>query len=135
MMGSQTIKLDYPDELIETGPKLDHGLVRSDLYPKDRQKSWSAVYSTIVNFTVNDFLKRGQKLSILNKIKCFKMASDNEKSFIIPIHHKHLKDNRNLNKNSNHNNIDNVTTDDIEKIILSAYETAKVLIDNLEMCK
>ncbi|CAF3869566.1 unnamed protein product, partial [Didymodactylos carnosus] len=42
--------------------------------------------------------------------------------------------NRNLN-NSNHNNIDNVTTDDVEKIILSAYETAKVLIDNLKMCK
>ncbi|CAF1063831.1 unnamed protein product, partial [Didymodactylos carnosus] len=97
-------------------------------------RSLSGVYSTIVNFTVKDFLKRAQKLSILNKIKCFETANDNANRLLFPIHHKHLKDNRNLN-NSNHNNIDNVTTDDVEKIILSAYETAKVLIDNLKMCK
>ncbi|CAF1660203.1 unnamed protein product, partial [Didymodactylos carnosus] len=97
-------------------------------------RSLSGVYSTIVNFTVNDFLKRAQKLSILNKIKCFETANDNANRLLFPIHHKHLKDSRNLN-NSNHNNIDNVTTHDVEKIILSAYETAKVLIDNLKMCK
>ncbi|CAF1218054.1 unnamed protein product, partial [Didymodactylos carnosus] len=77
---------------------------------------------------------RAQKLSILNKIKCLETANDNANRLLFPIHHKYLKDNRNLN-NSNYNNIDNVTTDDVEKIILSAYETAKVLIDNLKMCK
>ncbi|CAF0938435.1 unnamed protein product [Didymodactylos carnosus] len=77
---------------------------------------------------------RAQKLSILNKIKCLETANNNANRLLFPIHHKYLKDNRNLN-NSNYNNIDNVTTDDVEKIILSAYETAKVLIDNLKMCK
>jgi hypothetical protein len=33
-------------------------------------RSLSGTYSTIINFTVADFLNRSQKISILNRIKC-----------------------------------------------------------------
>ncbi|CAF1417022.1 unnamed protein product, partial [Didymodactylos carnosus] len=63
MMGSQTIKLDYLDELIETGSKLDHGLVRSDLYPKDRQNYASCV--KISSPTILKLLKRSPDTKIV----------------------------------------------------------------------
>ncbi|CAF1559695.1 unnamed protein product, partial [Didymodactylos carnosus] len=55
-------------------------------------RSLSGAYSTIINFTVHDFLRRAKKLLILNQIKCSEQSNDNG-HLLFPVHHKHKKDN------------------------------------------
>ena len=88
-------------------------------------RSLTRVYSTKVNFTVTDFLRRSQKLSVLNKIKHKQENNKNERILLFPIHHKH--------KNGDHLVINEKIGDiyglDIEKIVLNSYKMAIALIE------
>jgi hypothetical protein len=89
-------------------------------------RSLSSIFSTIVNYTVEDFLRRSRKLSILNTIKC----QDKSTSLIkFPTHHKHLQDN--VTRNSQ--NLIDVSNLDIESIVLQAYQSALHLTKSLNI--
>ncbi len=48
-------------------------------------RAFSNTFSTTVNFTVKNFIRRSQKLSILNQFK----YNQSEKDLSFPVHHKH----------------------------------------------
>jgi hypothetical protein len=59
----------------------------------------SGIYSTIVNFTMHDFLRRAQRLSLLNDIKFKQLHDESDDNLIFPVYHKH-RDNRCRTKSS-----------------------------------
>ncbi|CAF2110349.1 unnamed protein product [Rotaria magnacalcarata] len=92
-------------------------------------RSLTGVYCTNVNFTVNDFLRRSQKLSVLNKIKHQQGNNPNEKPLLFPIHHKHKNDNHTIIQEK----IEDIYDLDIEKIILNSYKMAVALMKPLNV--
>ncbi|CAF1180854.1 unnamed protein product [Didymodactylos carnosus] len=91
-------------------------------------RSFSGAYSTIINFTVSDFLRRAEKLSILNQIKRSQQSNNND-HLLFPVHHKHKKDNHLLKLQIT----DDVEQLDIEQTILDSYNTSIRLIEDLHM--
>ncbi|CAF2898412.1 unnamed protein product [Rotaria sp. Silwood2] len=91
-------------------------------------RALSGTYSTMVNFTVSDFLGRAEKLSVLQQIKCYEETNNNGR-VLFPTHHKHKQ----KNDLTTYQNINNIDTLNIEEVILTAYETAKKLLENLEI--
>ncbi|CAF4397583.1 unnamed protein product, partial [Didymodactylos carnosus] len=89
--------------------------------------SLSGAYSTIINFTVSDFFRRAEKLSILNQIKCDEQSNNGHLSF--PVHHKRRKDYHLLTLQV----ADDVEQLDIEQTILDSYSTSIKLIEDLHM--
>ncbi|CAF4986618.1 unnamed protein product, partial [Rotaria sp. Silwood1] len=83
-------------------------------------RSLSSTSSTVVNFTVKDFMRRSQKLSILNQFK----HNHLEKDLSFPIHHKHKCEHP---LQSSHQ-LDNIDTLDIQKLISNAYDQALRLV-------
>ncbi|CAF0969260.1 unnamed protein product [Rotaria sordida] len=95
-------------------------------------RSLSGTYSTIINFTVADFLNRSQKISILNRIKCDNLCQqDDNEHLSFPIHHKHKRDNHLLSLQ----NLDDIDQLDVEKIISDAYNEALELAERLEISR
>jgi len=93
-------------------------------------RSLSGSYSTMVNFTVADFLRRSQKISILNDIKCVQLTFDDDyERLVFPVHHKHKHD----HQLSSLQNLDDIDQLDIEKIISDAYNQALQLTERLEI--
>ena len=93
-------------------------------------RSLSGTYSTIVNFTVSDFLRRAEKLSVLQQIKCYGETNTTDRLFF-PIHHKH-KQKDDLTTYQNINDIDQLN---IEHVVFNAYEAAKELVENLKISR
>ncbi|CAF1133516.1 unnamed protein product [Didymodactylos carnosus] len=95
-------------------------------------RSLSGTYSTILNFTVADFLRRSQKISVLNRIKCEQLSQqDDNERLSFPIHHKHNHDNH----PSSIQNLDDIDQLDIEKIISDAFNQALQLTERLQISK
>jgi hypothetical protein len=95
-------------------------------------RSLSGTYLTIVNFTVADFLRWSQKISVSNRIKCEQLSQqDDNERLSFPIHHKHNHDNH----PSSLQNLDNIDQLDIEKIISDAFNQALQLTERLEISK
>ncbi|CAF2967996.1 unnamed protein product, partial [Rotaria sp. Silwood2] len=95
-------------------------------------RSLSGAFSTIINFTVVDFLRRSEKLSILNKIKCNQLFQhDDNDSLSFPVHHKNKRDDQPpfLPKS------DHIDQLHIEKIISDAFNQALQLTERLEIPK
>ncbi|CAF3295155.1 unnamed protein product [Rotaria socialis] len=92
-------------------------------------RALSGIYSTIVNFTVHDFLRRAQRLSLLNDIKFKQLNDDPVNNFVFPVHHKHRKD-RQSSFTQSQSDIDQI---DIEQIITDAYHEAVDMLDRLEI--
>jgi hypothetical protein len=90
-------------------------------------RSLSGIYSTIVNFTTHDFLRRAAKLSLLNQIKCNELTNESGGRILFPIQQKHKKDNNLFTIQ----NLDDVDYLDIEQVILESYEASIELIQNL----
>ena len=90
-------------------------------------RSLSGAYSTIINFTVYDFLRRARKLAILNKIKCNELTSQTDQNILFPLHQKHKIDS-DLFSVSNLDDVDNL---DVEQIIFESYDIAIKLTENL----
>ncbi|CAF1222966.1 unnamed protein product [Rotaria sp. Silwood1] len=92
-------------------------------------RALSGIYSTIVNFTVYDFLRRAQRLSLLNDIKCKQSNDESVNNLTFPVHHKHQND-RQSSCTESQNEIDQI---DIEQIITKAYHEAIDMLDGLEI--
>lgn len=88
-------------------------------------RSLSGSFSTMVNFAVNDFIRRARKLSILNRLK----HDREEENLSFPIHHKHSQDRSFLS--SAH--IDEGDTLDVEQLISDAYEQALDIVRDSDM--
>ena len=95
-------------------------------------RSLSGIYSSIVNFTIADFLRRSQKISILNRIKCDQVYDeDNVEYLSFPVHHKHNND----AQSQATEDIDDIDRLDIEQIISNAYDQALKLTERLEISR
>ncbi|CAF4632551.1 unnamed protein product, partial [Rotaria socialis] len=92
-------------------------------------RALSGIYTTIVNFTVHDFLRRAQRLFLLNDIKFKQLNDDPVNNFVFPVHHKHRKD-RQSSFTQSQSDIDQI---DIEQIITDAYHEAVDMLDRLEI--
>ena len=95
-------------------------------------RSLSGIYSSIVNVTIADFLRRSQKISILNRIKCDQVYDeDNVEYLSFPVHHKHKND----AQSQATEDIDDINRLDIEQIISNAYDQALKLTERLEISR
>jgi hypothetical protein len=95
-------------------------------------RSLSGTFSTRINFTVKSFIRRSQKLCILNQIKY--NQAENDLSF--PIHHKHKRE-RMLPLSYQLDEIDSL---DVKQLISNAYDQAtrivkhSKILDTLNQC-
>ncbi|CAF4092072.1 unnamed protein product [Rotaria sp. Silwood2] len=87
-------------------------------------------FSTMTNFTIQQFLSKTRKISILNEIKCFEESSTDSNAIKFPTHH---KQNQNNSFSSTSTSMDGITMTNIEQTIYDAYEHAKSFIEKLEM--
>ena len=83
-------------------------------------RSFSSTFSTMVNFTVRNFIRRSQKLSVLNELK----NNQRDEQLCFPVHHKHKREN--LEKLSHQP--DRIDVSDIEQIISEAYYQAMDMV-------
>ncbi|CAF1662471.1 unnamed protein product, partial [Didymodactylos carnosus] len=81
--------------------------------------------------TVSDFIRRCEKISILNDIKSEEKTNNNDFKILFPTHHKCSR--TKLNKFTTSTTTHKLTTPIIERLISDAYKAATKLIDNLEM--
>ncbi|CAF3980166.1 unnamed protein product [Rotaria sp. Silwood1] len=87
-------------------------------------------FSTMTNFTVQQFLSKTRKISILNEIKCFEESNVTSGGIKFPKHHKQNQSNA---FSSILINLNELTLDNIEKNIYDAYEYAKSFAEKLGM--
>ena len=84
----------------------------------------------MTNFTVLDFLRRSQKISLLNDIKCDQLSEeDNKERLSFPAHYKHKQD----SQLSSLQHLDYIDKLDIEKIISDAFDQAIEITERLEI--
>ena len=88
-------------------------------------RALTGTFSTKVNFTVKNFLKRSQKLSILTQLK----YNQFENSLSFPIHHKH----KSGYSSTATYPLDGIDTLDIEMLISNAYDQAIELVKHSKM--
>ena len=95
-------------------------------------RSLSGTYSSIINFTVADFLRRSQKISILNGIKCDQLSQqDDTEHLSFPTHYKHKRDSQ-LSTLQEFDSIDQL---DVENVIANAFAQAIKSTAPLEISK
>lgn len=96
-------------------------------------RSLTGPFSSITNFTVQQFLTKAEKISVLNRIKSIEDNSNSPCALKFPTHHK-----------NNHSSISKQTTDqvvkslslmDIEKLVNQAYENARKILNSFSMLK
>ncbi|CAF4748908.1 unnamed protein product, partial [Rotaria sp. Silwood2] len=85
-------------------------------------RSLSESLSSITTFSVSQFINKIGKISILNQIKSTEESSNNEYSLKFPRHHKNRRDESHASTNIQ--NVPTITIQDIEKIIIKAYNKA-----------
>ena len=90
----------------------------------------SGPFSSVVNFSVADFLRRGERLSILQSIKS-EAESNSKFSFLFPRHHKQSK----LKRSSTSTQLisTSLTVDEIERTVQRAFEDAWELLTPLDL--
>lgn len=94
-------------------------------------RSLSGIYSTRINFTVQQFLQRLNKLNALSEIKQFE-RNNNHARIVFPVHHKVKR----LNKQNNSNDSGEYDCFDwkyTENIIAHAYEVAQQMAASVGM--
>ncbi|CAF3442269.1 unnamed protein product, partial [Rotaria sp. Silwood2] len=87
-------------------------------------RSLSGTFSSVTNFSVFEFMNKIEKISTLNRIKSTEESNNTTCSLKFPIHHKNLRNES--SKAANNQNLNTITTIDIEKIILKAYKKSRV---------
>ncbi|CAF1387704.1 unnamed protein product, partial [Rotaria sp. Silwood1] len=92
-------------------------------------RALSGIYSTIVNFTVHDFPRRAQRLSLLNDIKCKQLHSGSVDKLVFPVHYKHRVE-RQSSFTHSQLEIDEI---DIERVITDAYHHAVDMLEGLDI--
>ncbi len=88
-------------------------------------RSLSGTFSTRINFTVKNFIRRSRKLSILNQMK----YNQAEKDLSFPVHHKHKRE-RIL---SSSYQLDEIDLLDVEQLISTAYDHARRIVKHSKM--
>jgi hypothetical protein len=83
-------------------------------------RSLSGPFSTMVNFTVNGFIRRSRKLAILNRLKFDRTETD----LVFPIHHKHRNDDSSVSMDQ----IEEIDELDVKQVVFSAYNEALEMI-------
>ncbi|CAF1583154.1 unnamed protein product, partial [Adineta steineri] len=147
-IGSYSVDIQDVFDLIELESKVEHNLIKCDVDPKDLinnklpidalntftfnsqicentfriARSLSGTFSSNTNFSVKSFLKRCEKISIINSIKN-RGGQIGDYQFYFPQHHKNHKDT--INYSIGHVNELNLTENDIEIIIKNAFEAAQ----------
>ena len=86
-------------------------------------RALSGVYSTRINFSIKQFLKRVNKLNILTETKQSEMNNDNQK-ILFPIHRKFKRLNERNDTNFPQSNVD-LDVKSLEKVILQAFNIAQ----------
>jgi hypothetical protein len=94
-------------------------------------RSLSRSLSTITTFSVSQFMNKVGKISLLNQIKSTEESSNNKYSLKFPRHHKYRRDESNASATTQ--NVSAVTIQDIEKIIIKAYEKAESIMNNFQL--
>ncbi|CAF1452169.1 unnamed protein product [Didymodactylos carnosus] len=100
-------------------------------------RALTGTFSFITNFSVKQFIKKAEKISILNSIKSQEELNNdnNDYSIRFPIHQKNRNfDELNPSKFSD-DDINELTIGKIEIIIFNAYNDIKLLIHKLKMSK
>ncbi|CAF2836521.1 unnamed protein product [Rotaria sp. Silwood2] len=92
-------------------------------------RALSEIYSTVVNFTVYDFLRRAQRLSLLNDIKFKQLNDESVNNLVFPVHYKHRHGRQSLFTQSQ-TEIDQIN---VEQIITEAYHEAIDMLSGLEI--
>ncbi|CAF1409089.1 unnamed protein product [Rotaria sordida] len=92
--------------------------------------SISGTFSSVVNFTVQEFFNRAQKLSLLNKIKTESEFFSMNGTLVFPKHYKQGKKLKKHNIISNHNTLN---VDIISNTILQAFNDATNLIHGFKI--
>ncbi|CAF1578602.1 unnamed protein product [Rotaria magnacalcarata] len=92
-------------------------------------RALNGIYSTIVNFTVHDFLRCAQRLSLLNDIKCKQLHNGSVDKLVFPVHYKHRVE-RQSSFTRSQLEIDEI---DIEQVITDAYHHAVDMVEGLDI--
>ncbi|CAF4406065.1 unnamed protein product [Didymodactylos carnosus] len=92
-------------------------------------RSLTGTQSTMINFSVYDFLHRTEKITALNYIKTTQIENKDFK-ISFPRHHKHGKKEDSSRTTLNMDDIDDI---DIDEIISKAFAHAKQLMSGLEI--
>ncbi|CAF2042873.1 unnamed protein product [Rotaria magnacalcarata] len=92
-------------------------------------RALNGIYSTIFNFTVHDFLRRAQRLSLLNDIKCKQLHNGLVDKLVFPVHYKHRVERQSPFTHSQLK-IDEI---DIEQVITDAYHHAVDMLEDDEV--
>lgn len=87
-------------------------------------------FSSMTNFSLQQFFSKTRKISILNEIKSTEEFNNDPNTIKFPKHHKQNKDN---SLPLTLKNLDNITLNEIEKSIDDAVEYAKSFIEKLDM--
>ncbi|CAF1351263.1 unnamed protein product [Rotaria sp. Silwood1] len=94
-------------------------------------RALSGVYSTRINFTIMQFLKRLNKLNALTELKHFE-ETNTEQKIVFPVHHK-IRRFMDKKESNNNTGLTSFNTHDLEKIILHAYEVAQEMINFVDL--
>jgi hypothetical protein len=91
-------------------------------------RALSSIFSSRINFTIDDFLQRAEKLTTLQLIKCEEQSSNKPNHLLFPVHHKHKQGDF-----SPLQTMININELNIEEIIFKAYKKAQEFIKTLNM--
>ena len=96
-------------------------------------RSLSGSLSTITTLSISQFMNKIGKISLLNQMKSTEESNSKEHSLKFPRHHKHRHDE--LDASLYTQNVSAVTIEDIEKIVMKAYQKAESIMNNFELIK
>ncbi|CAF1471806.1 unnamed protein product [Adineta steineri] len=94
-------------------------------------RSLSGSLSTIITFSIYEFINKVAKISQLNQIKSTEESNNNKSSLKFPRHQKYRSDESNTSASTQ--DISTVTIQDIENIIIKAYEKAESIMNNFQL--
>lgn len=95
--------------------------------------SLSGSLSSITNFSVSQFMKKVGNISTINQIKSTEQFSNNDYSIKFPTHHKNRRNESHAF--TNNQNVSTLTIQDIEQIIIKAYNKAELIMNSLQVAK
>ena len=96
-------------------------------------RSMSGSFSSIVNFTVEQFLKRAGKLSVLTEIENQSESGQLKCPLKFPKHHKRRRKRTILKKQTADSSVDLLTTDNIGKAVYRAFDDAYNLLSTVDI--
>jgi len=96
-------------------------------------RSMSGAFSSVVNFTIEQFLKRAGKLSVLTDIESKSASGQLDCPLQFTKHHKRRRKNAASERSVSNSSVDILTNDNIEKTICRAFDDAYKLLSKLDV--